>query len=380
MQTLIRQNRDLRIDFFRGIALWSMFIDHLITGSLRAITFRQYGLCDSAELFVLLSGVSAGMVYGKAALHKGVAAARSRMLSRMLVLYRTQLIMLLFFLAEAGYLLARLKPPSFLEFYGLQGFAIQPYRSLLDGALMRYQPQYLDILPLYIVLLFLLYIGLPFQLRWPRSLLSVSAGVYVATRLFHLHLPRWAGVWYFNPLAWQVIFVIGVVAESILSRRKYWLGWDVLAALFALFSLVESHAVHLVRFVSTRLLVHVMVDEDKTNLHPLKLLSILALGWLAWRYIPAAAGWLRSRWAAPFLLLGQHSLPVFAVSVFLAMAGQAWLAVHSGFLSQVVIQGVGTLVLLGVAAGCGRNGRDTRAAISSRVLHESKAAPAAITA
>jgi hypothetical protein len=122
-----------------------------------------------------------------------------------------------------------------------------------------------------------------------------------------------------------------------------------------------------------------MMDDDKSNLHPFRLLAILALGWLAWRYIPAAAGWLRSRWTAPVLLLGQHSLPVFAVSVFLAMAGQAWLAVHAGFVSQVVIQAVGTLAMLGVAAGCGWKGRNARAAVSG-VLPEAKAVPASITA
>src|ERR1700677_2902414 len=76
MQTLIRQNRDLRIDLFRGIALWSMFIDHLLNGSLGWITLKQYGFCDAAELFVLLSGVSAGMVYGRISIRKGVVAAR----------------------------------------------------------------------------------------------------------------------------------------------------------------------------------------------------------------------------------------------------------------------------------------------------------------
>ena len=74
MQTLIRPNRDLRIDFFRGVALWCMFIDHLIRGWLRAITIMRYGFCDSAELFVLLSGISAGMVYGGMVARKGGGA------------------------------------------------------------------------------------------------------------------------------------------------------------------------------------------------------------------------------------------------------------------------------------------------------------------
>ena len=378
MQPLIRQNRDARIDLFRGFALWCMFIDHLIEGSLRSFTFRQYGFCDSAELFVLLSGISAGMVYGRAAMRNGLMAARIKLLRRVAVLYRTHLIMLVLFLSEAGFLMARLNPPQFLEFNNLEGFAGQPYRSLLDSVLLRYQPQYLDILPLYIVLLLLLCITLPLLLRWPRSLLGVSVALYGATRLFHLVLPGWAGIWYFNPFAWQVIFVIGLVSESVLTNKRYWRGWDVLAALFALFSLIESHVGHLARVLPAALLVRVVVD--KSNLHPFKLLSILSLGWLAWRYLPATAGWLRSRWVTPLVFLGQHSLSVFSSGVFFAVLGQAWFATHSGWISQVVVQGLGSLALFGVAAWSAWNSQETRAGVPAGVSREPKATSAGIVA
>jgi hypothetical protein len=83
MQALVRKGRDARIDFFRGLALWCLFIDHLLKGSLRAITLRQFGFCDGAELFVLLSGISAGMVYRKTSLRDGVMAARIKILRRL---------------------------------------------------------------------------------------------------------------------------------------------------------------------------------------------------------------------------------------------------------------------------------------------------------
>lgn len=368
MRTFIRQNRDARIDLFRGIALWCMFIDHLIDGSLHLITFKQFGFSDSAELFVLLSGISAGMVYCGTSLRSGLLAGQIKVLRRVAVLYRTHLIMLVLFLSEAGLVMAKLNPPSFLEFNNLQGFSGQPYRSLLDSVLMRYQPQYLDILPLYIVLLLLLCVALPLLLRWPRSVLGVSVALYVATRLFHLVLPKWAGQWYFNPLAWQVLFIIGLVCQSVLTNKRYWRGWDVLATLFALFGLIESHAHRLAHFLPATLLVHVVVD--KANLHPLKVLSILSLAWLAWRYLPASAAWLQSRWAAPFVFLGQHSLPVFASSVFFSVLGQAWFATHSGWISQVMVQGLGTLGLFAVAAWSVWNSQETRVGGPAKASHE----------
>ena len=366
MQTSTRPNRDLRIDFFRGVALWCMFIDHLIKGSLRAITFRQYGFCDSAELFVLISGISAGMLYRKTSMRDGLMAARVKILRRVAVLYRTHLILFFLYLAVAGLLMARLNPPSFLEMNNLDGFEAHPLLNLLNSVLLRYQPQYLDILPLYILLLLLLCVGLPVLLRRPRLLLTGSVLLYAATRLFHLTLPASAGSWYFNPFAWQVIFVIGLVSESVLFNKHYWRGWDCLAMLFALFSLVESQAGHLAHYLPSALFIHVLVD--KSNLHPFKLFSILSFAWLAWRYLPATAAWLRSRWIAPLILLGQHSLPVFGSSVLFSLIGEAWLYTHSGWLSQTVVQGVGSLALVAVASWSVWNGQETRAGSRARVL------------
>ena len=79
MQTLIRQNRDLRIDFFRGFALWCMLIDHMIKSWLRGITLKEYGFSDAAELFVLLSGISAGIVYHRAMVRDGLGQRGSKL-------------------------------------------------------------------------------------------------------------------------------------------------------------------------------------------------------------------------------------------------------------------------------------------------------------
>jgi hypothetical protein len=369
MQSLIRPNRDLRIDFFRGLALWCMFIDHLILGWLRAITIMRYGFCDSAEVFVLLSGISAGLIYGGISTRQGISAARRRIFSRAGYLYRTQLIMLVVFLAEAGLLYFFLKPPSFLAFNGLDGFAAEPFKHLLSAVVLFYQPRCLNILPLYIVFFLLLGAGLPLVERWPRTVLSLSCGLWMATRLMHLSIPGWPG--FFNPLAWQLIFVTGVVAKEILAGKRMWRGWDLLAALFFVFGLLESQAAHLSRLIPAPIWIH--LDADRANLHPLRLLSVLAYAWLGWRFIPAAAGWLRSRWATPLVLLGQHSLPVFVVSVFLSMAGQAWLSMHHDARAQIVTQGLGSVALVGLAAWCAWRGRPAEARMPARVVPETGA-------
>jgi hypothetical protein len=357
VRTLIRQNRDLRIDFFRGFALWCMLIDHMIKSWLRAITLKEYGFCDGAELFVLLSGISAGIVYHRAMVRDGLGAAWLKIARRIGAIYRAHLILFVLFVAEVGILVAWLNPPSFLQFLTLDGFSAHPFRSTVNAVLLGSEPKFFEILPLYIVLLSLLVVTLPL-LRWPRLLLGGSVLLYGAARAFSLSLGPWTDAWFFNPLAWQVIFMIGVTSPYILRARRYWRGWDWLAALFSLFSLFESHAKHLSGHVPAALLIH--FEVGKPAVHPFRLLAIVSLGWLAWRYIPATASWLRSRWAGPLVLLGQHSLGVFSSSILFSVLGEAILFTHPGWISQILVQGLGSLALLAVAAVFAWNSNQNR--------------------
>ena len=54
--------RDLRLDFFRGLALFCIFLDHLPNNILAHFTFQSVMLADAAEVFILISGYTAGMV------------------------------------------------------------------------------------------------------------------------------------------------------------------------------------------------------------------------------------------------------------------------------------------------------------------------------
>ncbi len=346
MPTLIRFNRDLRIDFFRGIALWCIFIDHLMIGNLRLVTLKQYGFCDAAEIFMLLSGILAGLTYERCWTRDGLWSARLKMLRRVFAIYRTHVITYLLFLVEVGILVGLLKPVGFLVFLYLDRFSDHPVRSIVNAVLLRDQPRFFDILPLYVLFLLLLAVVLPLIHR-PRMLLTGSVALYGATHLFHLELSGTEG-WYLNPLAWQLVFMIGVTAPQILKAKKYWRGWDVVAVLFSLFSFLESHVPHLVNYVPSALLIH--HELDKTGLHPFRILCIMSWAWLVWRYIPSTAQWLRSRWAQPLVLLGQHPLEVFATSILLDVLGAAVLVVNRGPVSQFLVQTLGTLALIASAA------------------------------
>ena len=97
-------------------------------------------------------------------------------------------------------------------------------------------------------------------------------------------------------------------------------------------------------------LARVLLSVDKEGLHPFRLVSILALTWLTVRLVPEGAAWLRSRIAAPFILAGQHSLPVFCVGIFLSFLGRLALEFFPTWEAQAATNVLGALALTAVAA------------------------------
>ena len=149
-----------------------------------------------------------------------------------------------------------------------------------------------------------------------------SFALYAVTRATGLNFQSWiAGeVWYFDPFAWQFLFMIGAVLSYAPPRwpRMRW-PFDVLSVLVLLAGVVviwviDVHPPMLAAMPDW--VIRFVITEDKTGLHPFRLLSILSLTWLVARTVPRHAAWLNSRLASPFVLMGQNSLPVFCFGIF----------------------------------------------------------------
>src|SRR5947209_15498728 len=65
-QPFVPAGRDIRLDLFRGLALWFIFIDHIPGNSVGQFTLRAFGFSDATEIFVFISGYTAALVYGRA--------------------------------------------------------------------------------------------------------------------------------------------------------------------------------------------------------------------------------------------------------------------------------------------------------------------------
>ncbi|MDP1585754.1 MAG: OpgC domain-containing protein, partial [Bradyrhizobium sp.] len=79
--------RELRLDLFRGLALWLIYIGHLPNNIVTWFTFRNYGFSDATEIFIFISGYTAAFVYGRAMLEAGFVIATARILRRVWQIY-----------------------------------------------------------------------------------------------------------------------------------------------------------------------------------------------------------------------------------------------------------------------------------------------------
>jgi hypothetical protein len=383
--------RDLRADFFRGLALWFIFIDHVPGNLLGGFTLRNAALCDATEAFVLLAGYAAGIAYGAMLDRQGWPFAAAAILRRAGTLYIAHVFLFVVFTAQVGYSVAALDSPAYLDELGLDAFGEQPYRALLEALLLRFQPAFLDILPLYIVLLLMLVPGL-LLLHRPRLLIALSLAAYVLARLSDLNLPSWrGGGWFLNPLAWQALFFIGCALgatrragepEPIPRSRAAILICAALLAVGALLVIAWQRPEPLPYLPDW--LASFLSGVDKTGLHPLRLLSILALAYLLGHWVNRDAAWLRTAAASPFVLMGQHGLPVFCAGIFLSFLGRIALEQSEEWPMQAAVNLSGLAAMVAIAAAgawyrqrSGEGGR--KAAVAVRTALPTAAANGTMT-
>src|ERR1700744_3822305 len=189
---LIRHSgaRDLRVDFFRGLALWWIYTDHIPGDVLGDFSLRNFAMCDATEVFVLLAGYGAGLSYGMRLERKGYISTAAHVLRRAWTLYVAHIFLFVLFTAQVTYSAAALNRLNYLSETRLDVLGDDPYRSILQAVLLRFQPSLLNILPLYVVLLvfFALTVWL---LRWPRVLFGLSFAIYMVVRFTGLNLNAW---------------------------------------------------------------------------------------------------------------------------------------------------------------------------------------------
>src|SRR5258708_15823107 len=92
---VIASGRDIRLDLFRGLALWFIFVDHIPTNVVTWLTVRNYGFSDATEIFVFISRYTAVIPYARMMQREGWVRAAPRVYRRVRQLYAAHLLLFL---------------------------------------------------------------------------------------------------------------------------------------------------------------------------------------------------------------------------------------------------------------------------------------------
>ncbi|MET3841816.1 OpgC domain-containing protein [Bradyrhizobium sp. OAE829] len=341
--------RDLRIDACRGIALWWIFLDHVPNNIGSWLTLRNYGFSDAAEVFMFISGLTCALAYGKARGCGGWTGLIGRTLWRSWDIYVAFLLLTL-----ACAVMVHLAGSSRLaDASNTRVLLEQPGVTLAHAAILQYRPVNTDVLPLF-VLYHLFFAPLLWMLlRVPNATLGASLLLYALVHIFGWSIPAWpSNHWYFNPLAWQLPFVLGAwwIIEG--KRFRPWVTSRtalVAAVLYLVIGLlvVLSWGTKPLEALVPPAILKLVYSTDKSNLDPLRVLHFLALAVLVVSCVPRNWRGLTTAVMRGAILCGQNSLPIYCLGVLLTLASLlALLDISEGLTMQIALSVGGVLVMI----------------------------------
>lgn len=354
-----RAQRDVRLDFFRGLALLFIFIDHTSSNVIADFTLQAFAFCDAGEVFFFISGFAASLAYGGILARRGALPATARIYGRIWQLYVAHVFVFVAYMALVSFLLKPASDPALAQHLGESEFLSRPGVALMKFLLLGFQPTVFFILPLYMLLLALFPVVLMLIRRSPLLVLGLSIALYLAAHRFDWTFHSYPDhePWSFNPLAYQLLFVGGAVCgyltssgKRILPDRK-WIYGIAAVILVACAAICFSHSLNAV-FTSFPILlpdVPWQIPEDKRDISLLRLINFLALAVVATRLIRRDATFLRGALARPIVLCGQNSLPVFCQGILLSTLGSYILdEVTDRLRIQLLVIAVGVALTLGL--------------------------------
>jgi hypothetical protein len=326
----VSEGRDVRLDFFRALALLLIFVAHMPGNSLAQYRPGCFGFSDSADIFVFVSGYAAALAYSKIFRRKGFVAGTARVLKRCLELYASHLGL---FFAVAVLLVAGNKwldtDVDYISLLNLGYFFEHTQDALLGLFTLTYVPNYFDILPMYMVAMAMLPLMMLLARLNVALVAAVSIALYASVRAFGLELPAEIAFdrpWFFNPFSWQFLFYTGFFLGTGWVKApppRVWL--TACCSIYVILCIPLSYypAYSQVAWLKAaqRALIPLI---DKTDLGVMRLLHFLCLAYLAVTFLRGRERVLQGKMAAPIVKTGQQALPVFLTSMALShLAGMA---------------------------------------------------------
>ena len=346
--------RDLRLDACRGLALWFIFIDHIPDNVFAWLTLRNYGFSDTTEVFVFVSGYTCMLAYGGALREQRWPTTVTRALRRSWEIYAAFLLLLIAYLALIW---AVGGDSRYLDETNTAFFFRDPGAAIVHAVVLQYTPVNTDILPTF-ALLHLVFPGLLWLLtRSAVVALAASFLLYLMVQVFSWHVPAWpSGELYFNPLAWQVLFVFGAwYADKGAGRLRPVVRSRpvlALAMLYLAFSLAItlSWQIKALEGFIPEAVSNLIYPIYKSHLAPVRLLHFLALAVVVSRLTPPEWHGLMKPSITAMIRCGENSLAIYCFGVLLSFIGHVVLIKFSGTIAMQAAVSIAGIVLMIIAA------------------------------
>ena len=359
-----QRQRDPRLDFFRGVGMFIIFVAHL-PGNWGALWIpARFGFSDATEIFVFCSGMASAIAFGRVFEFVGWRMGTARILYRMWQVYWAHIglfavIAAMLATADATGWFAK----DYVSDLNLHHFFENPAANLPGLLTLTYVPNYFDILPMYIAILAMVPIVMGLRrIGGPGLAMAavVAAWLVASLRLVDLPAEPWSDrPWFFNPFAWQLCFFTGFafmrgwLAPPPVSRRLAMLAAVVVVATvpFAYFRILEA-VPDLMEIAHTLLPI-----TDKTHFGILRYVHFLSLAYLAWIAAGEAGARLKGAGAWGLFVrvvqkVGQQSLAVFLMSLVAAQAiaiARDHLLTEESYTGQILSNLVGFAILIATA-------------------------------
>lgn len=320
MATPVRPPRDHRLDVLRGWMQVSIFISHAAGTMGFWFIHAAWGLSDSSEQFVLLSGLALGSVFTLKQHRDGFAAAWRDIGMRTVRLWRIHLLVFLLFGMMVLWAERIVGLPGEIARLHWSLFAERPWHALAGGAALLHQPDFMGIFPVFLVCMAVLPAFVWAAGRFGAWAMAASVALYGVAQAAGPLVHGLGGTEIaFDPLAWQLLFMTGAwIGRAALLGQG---GVPRHPALLAAAAAVVAFGIW-VRLVGHGILPGPAIEPlflgGKEHLALPRLLHALALAYLVAMLVPRSAGWMESAAARGMAAIGRNSLQVFSLGLFLS--------------------------------------------------------------
>ena len=349
-----KRKRDIRLDFFRGVCLFIIFIAHMFGNPWVNFIPARFGLSDAADIFVFCSGMASAVAFASVFVKRGFLLGTARIAFRIWQVYWAHISV--FFVCAAVMLLA----DSWLQTGDdyTRGLAMDPFfderaRQAIVGLMtLTYVPPFFDILPMYLVILMMLPIVMGIErVAGAMAAMAAVVGTWLVASFGVLDMSRepWGDTtWYFNPFSWQLVFFTGF------AFMRGWLpapkaDWRLIAIAVAYVVLTvplewEPARLAVPAFEQARNALGPLID--KTHVGLLRYLHFLALAYLSFIAVGEGGRYLKGPLVKLVCKVGQQSLAVFLAGLVLSFSLSVVLNLTGRDFFSVALVNLGGMALL----------------------------------